>query len=346
MDPWYCTREDVAGALDTSTTALDDQQIDRTIASASRSIERRLHRIFYPLLATRTFDWPQDSRPWRLWLDQHELISVTTLTAGGVAISASDFLLRPISGPPYDHIEIDLASSAAFAAGATHQDAISIVGKYGGCPDDEDQVGDLASTLAATTTATATITWSTPRIGVGDILRIDSERMIVTAKTWVDSTQNLATPLTASKSNVTVAVSDGTAFAADDVLLLDSERMFVTDVAGNNLTVRRAWDGSTLAAHTGSDVYTRRGIELARAQLGTTLASHSSGADVMKFLVPPLIRSLAIAEAIDTIHQEQAGYARVAGSGDSQRELRAVGLQRLRDDAYAAHGRKARIRAV
>lgn len=345
MDPWYCTREQVAGALDTSTTALDDAQIDRAIASASRNIEGRLHRIFYPLLATRTFDWPQDSKPWRLWLNQHELISVTTLTAGGVAIAASDYLLRPIDGPPYNSVEIDLSSSAAFSAGATHQDAISILGLFG-YTNVEDQVGDLASTLGGTPTSTATITWNTPRIGVGDILRVDSERMIVTAKTWVDSTQNLATPLTASKSNVTVAVSDGTAFAAEDVLLLDSERMLVTDVAGNNLIVRRAYDGSVLAAHTGSDVYTRRGVELARAQLGTSIASHSSAADVMRFVVPDLVNTLCIAEAIDTIHQEQAGYARTAGSGEMQRELRAVGLQRLRDDAYTAYGRKARTWAV
>jgi hypothetical protein len=345
MDPWYCTREQVAGALDTSTTALDDQQIDRAIASAARNIEGRLHRVLYPHLATRTFDWPADSRSWRLWLEQHSLISVTTLTAGGVAIAAADYLLRPMYGPPYEWIEIDLGSSAAFAAGATSQDAISIVGKWG-YRDDEDQVGDLASSLAATTTATATITWNTPRIGVGDVLRINSERMIVTAKTWVDSTQNLATPLTASKSNVTVAVSDGTAFAADDVLLLDSERMLVTDVAGNNLTVRRAYDGSVLAAHSGSDVYTRRGIELARAQLGTTIAAHSSSDDVLRWVPPSLINSLNIAEAIDQIHQEQAGYARTSGSGDTQRELAAIGLKRLRDDATTLYGRKLRTLAV
>lgn len=346
---WYATRETVKSALDVKETARNNWQVDRAIESASRSVEGLTHRKFYPQLATRYFDWPSPAyrTPWRLWLDGNELISVTTLVAGGTTIVAADYFLEPNWGPPFTRLEIDLGSSAAFSSSTTAQQAIAITGLFG-YSNDEEQVGDLTAELAASVSATASITWTTPRIGVGDILRIDSERMIVTNKTFIDSTQNLQTSLTAAANNVTVAVTTGSAFAAEDVLLIDSERMLVVDVAGNNLTVKRAWDGSVLAAHTApsADIYVLRGVELDRAQLGTTLAVHASGADIFRYIVPGLVRDLAVAEAIDTILQETSGYARTVGSGENQTEASGKGLRGLRDEVRTRYGRKARIRAV
>lgn len=346
---FYATREQVKAALDAAETARNDAQVDRAIEAASRNVEGLLQRRFYPQTATRFFDWPnhQYARPWRLWLDDQEVISVTTLVAGGTTIAAADFFLEPVNtGPPYTRIEVDLDSSAAFGSGDTHQRSVAVTGVFIGCPVEEESVGTLSADLAASTSATATITWTTARFGVGDILRIDDERVIITERTMVDSTQNLQTPLTAAANNVTVAVTNGGAFAVDETLLLDSERMLVVDIAGNNLTVKRAWDGSVLATHSGSDIYTLTGVEIARAQLGTTLAAHTNGAVIYRYVVPPLIRDLAIAEAMNELLQESAGYARVAGSGDNERELSAKGLRALREDVYTRYGRKARVRAV
>lgn len=353
---WYCTREDVTGALDVKLTARISRQIDRAIEAGARSVEGQLKRTFRPVLATRYFDWPNDqrSRPWRLWLDANELISLTTLTAGGVSIPSTDYFLEPAnSGPPYTRIEIDLASSSAFSAGSTHQRAITATGLFG-FGNDEEQVGDLSSLLAADVTDTAAATWTSAYIGVGDVLRIDDERLIVTDKTMVDSTQNLANTLTASAAGVTVQVSDGTAFAVGVVLRIDSERMLVVDKAGNDLTVKRAWEGSVLAVHSSTtDIYTLTGVELARAQLGTTLAAHTSGADIYRHLVPGLVRELNIAEAINTVQQEAAGYARRDGLGEERGggrmtviEATGRGLEDLRSRTYDAFARKARMRAV
>jgi hypothetical protein len=359
--PWYTTREDVTSALDVKLTARNYRQVDRAIESGARSVEGLLHRTFRPVLATRYFDWPNEAqrgtRPWRLWLNQHEVISVASLVAGGVTIPSSDYFLRNFDGedqPPYTFIEIDLASSSAFASGDTHQRAIAATCLFG-WRNDEEQVGDLTSNLDADVTDTATTTWTTPYIGVGDVLRIDSERMIVTDKTMVDSTQNTGGALTASAADVTVAVTDGTAFAVGMVLLIGSERMLVVDKAGNNLTVKRAWDGTVLAAHSSNaDIYTLTGVELARAQLGTTLAAHTTGADVYRHLVPGLVRELNIAEAINTLQQEGTGYARRSGLGEERGsgkarnpiEASGRGLDDIREQAYAAFARKARVRAV
>src|ERR1044072_2248044 len=132
--PWYATREEIKAELDVKETARANSRIDRALADATEPLHGLCHRVFYPELDTRSFDWPggQYARPWRLWLDACEGISVTTLTSGGVAIAAPDFFLEPNQyGPPYNRIEIDLDSSAAFSSGDTHQRAITITGLFG-----------------------------------------------------------------------------------------------------------------------------------------------------------------------------------------------------------------------
>lgn len=344
--PWNCTREDVKRALDVAETARSNGQIDRAIEAASRTIEGRLHRRFYPELRTMTWDWPnpQRARSWRLWLDANELISVSSVVSGGVTIPASDYLLYPTDGPPYNRIEINLSSSSAWSSGTTHQQAIAITGLYG-YRADEVPAGTLAAAISTTTATTVNVS-DAAAIGVGDIIKVDSERMIVTGRSMLTTGQTLQTPLTTSNANVTVAVTNGSAFAVDEVILLDSERMLVADIGGNNLTVRRAWDGSVLAAHTGSTIYAPRTLTVERGALGTTAATHSSGAAVARHVPPGPVSALCVGLALAQVLQEQSGYARTAGSGEAQREVVGRGLKALWDDAYTACGRQARIRGV
>ncbi|MFG3510246.1 hypothetical protein ACGF5F_32640 [Streptomyces sp. NPDC047821] len=349
---WYCTREDVQRALDVKETARNARQIDRAIEGASRSVETLCHRRFYPVVATRYWDWPdgRTSRPWRLWLDDNELISVTTITSGGTTIPSTDFFLEPVrSGPPYNRVEIDLDSSAAFGGGATHQRSIAITGLYG-YRNDETAVGALAEALDASEASIDITGAASAELGVGSVLRVDSERMIVTGRSMLDTGQNLGgAGLTAQANSVTVAVTDGTAYAIDEVILVDSERMLIVDIAGNSLTVRRAWDGSVLAAHTaGTDIYAPRTLTVTRGALGTTAATHTPATSVYRWNPPGPVRQLTLAEAISTLTLEQAGYSLMLRSGEtgSERKRDQRGLEVLREQVYASHGRKARIRGV
>jgi hypothetical protein len=346
---WYATREQVKAALDTAETARNDAQVDRAIGSATDTIFQLTHRRFWPQTATRFFPWPnrQYARAWRLWLDGDELVSVTILVAGGTTIPPTDYFLEPVNtGPPFTSIEIDLSSSSAFSSGATWQRAIAITGEFGHSADDES-VGSLGGTLAAADDSTAAITWTTARVGVGDILHIDDERMIVAERTMVDSTQNTGGALTSSSADDTVSVTDGTAFDTDEILLVDSERMLIVDIADNTLTVKRAWDGTILATHnSGADIYTLTGVELSRGQLGTTATSHTSSTTIYRHVVPNLIRDLAIAEAINQLQLETSGYARVIGEGDNAREGTGRSLFDLRRDVERRYGRQARVGAV
>lgn len=346
----YCTREDVKRALDVAETARADWQIDDAIDGATDSITGLTHRTFRPELATKSFDWPdlQRSPTWVLWLNGSELIELTSATAGGTALNLANLLLEPNQyGPPYNRLEVNIGSSSAFQAGSTHQRAIELTGVWCGCEVVEEVVGTLDGTLAADVAATAAISWTSAQVGVGDVLRIGDERMTVAEKLMVDTGQGLGADVGATQNAVTLAVASGAAFAPGQVLLVESERMLVVDVAGNNVTVKRAYDGSVLAAHlTGADIYSLTGVDITRAQLGTTLAAHAADAPVYRHLVPGLIKSLAKAEALNTLLQEQGGYARVQRAEAAQQDGFGDGLTDLRTRVYRKFGRKARTAAI
>lgn len=354
---FYVTREAVQDAFDVREAAHRSTQIDDAIRSASDDIDGWLNRHKHglaPRNATRYFGWPSRnySTAWRLWLDENELVSVTTLTAGGTVIGSSDYFLEPVnSGPPYTNIELDLNSSASFTNTGTDQRAIEIVGVWG-IGNDQKAAGALENAVASTTTTTVDVTRS-DIIGVGSVITVDSERMLVTNKGTLDSTQNLASAMNALKNDQTVDVSDGTLFFVGELILIDSERMRIVDITGNNLTVIRAYDGSTLAAHSiSADVYVYRRLTVERGALGTTAATHADAASVTVWEVPELVRDLAKAEAITRLEQEWSAYGARVYSDEAERDSSGTevvagrGLTDLRKSCARRYKRKFRKRAI
>lgn len=339
---WYCTREQVKRASDTKETARNNDQVDRLIAASTDSIEEdQLHRKFYPEVDTRVFEWPcdVDTRHGvrRLSLGRDELVSVTTLQVDGTTVDPSLYTLLPVNdGPPYTHVELD----SSVTSDSDDPRPISIAGTYGFW-DREDPAGALAAPVADTTTTTVQVT-NSALIGVGQLLLVDTERMIVTGKSMLDTGQNLGGTLAKNNADEVVPVTTGSAYAEGEVILIDAEKMLIVDIAGNNLIVKRAWDGSTLADHTtGADVYAPRQLTVQRGVLGTTAAAHNNGAAITKHLFPALVNQLAVAETEVALAQENTGYARKIGSGDSERPAGGAGLEDLRWRAWDAYGRKA-----
>jgi hypothetical protein len=351
---WYCTRESVKGALDEFETARSNAQIDDAIEQGARDVEGLTHReTFAPTLATHRYDYPsRTGRPptWRLWLAPHSLVSLTSLTSegGAVTLTAAQYDLLPEGGPPYTRIEIDLGDSGSFGAGSTWQRAIAATGLWGHAPDTRRSVGSLTGNLAASIGATANLAWTTARFGVGDILVIDSERMIIRERNFVDSGQNLADALDASDADTAVGVSDGAAYAVEEIIQVGTESMRVVSITGNTLTVKRAWDGSQLAAHsTNADVYALTGVELDRAQCGTTLAAHLSGTTVDRWVPPALVATLNRAYALNTLLQERTGWNRTMQSNQETRvEFTGKGIAKLERDVLQLYGQQARTRAI
>jgi hypothetical protein len=347
---YYCTIEDVRDALESKASAHDERRIASAIEGATKDVDDVIQQHeghFRPIAETRYFEWPpeQTAHRWRLWLDGNALISISALTSGGMTITAADYFLEPQAyGPPYDRIELDRGGSSSFDyTDATPQRAVAVTGLWGQ-GDDREAAGALDGAINDSVTALTVTDGS--KVGVGDHLIIGTERMIVTAKSWVDTSQNIGADLAASEAARTVAVSTGSEYTAGELLLIDSERMLILDVAGNNLTVQRAADGSVLAVHTtGADVYARRGCTVERGARGSTAASHLDTVSVERHLVPGDVRELAIASAVTSLLSGRAGYAREYGPQGSGTKL-GVGLPDLRARVQGNYGQQARFRTV
>lgn len=351
MGVWYCTRESVKTAVDVKDSARANAQIDRLIEDSSRFIEEPLtHRVFYPRVATRRFDWPSaDSpTPWRIWLPgKSELLSITTITSGGATVSPASVLLYPDDGPPYTSIEMDRSSSSSFDSGSTPQLSVVITGLYAGAPLDEVAVGTLAEALDATETAVDVT--DAHLIGVGAVLRCDTERMIVTEKAALDTGIDIATTaLTDKMNNIAITLSTATgAPVAGEMILIDGERMMVNELIGTIAYVTRAVDGTVLATHAiGAGVYAYRTLTVERGALGTTAATHTTAATLYRWRPPGPVEGLAIAETLTALAQENSAYARVIGAGENQREARGVGLRDKREQVRDGYARKLRTGAV
>lgn len=342
MGTWYTTREDVASAQDVKAAAWAARDIDRAVETGARDVDRLLHRSLEPWTGTRRFDVPGPyATSTTLYFGDRLLISATSVTADGTAIVSADYFLYPDSGPPYRRIELDTSSSAAWYAGDTPQKNVVITGLWG-WTNNEVQVGTTSEALDDSETGVDGSTM--PLVGVGSVLRVDSERMIVTEKGWLTTAQTGS--LTAQQNAESLAVSDGTAFAAGETLILDSERVLVVDVTGNTLTVKRARDGSTLAAHTTATIYAPRSLTVQRGALGTTAASHLTSAPVYEWQPPALAAELNLAYAINILEQRKSGWARTTGSGESEREASGRGIRALEASTKSAYGQNARVRAV
>lgn len=344
--PCYCTREQVQNALDFKESARNTDQVDRAIEAARNAVDGLLHRTFYPVVATRYFRWPDRAgTSYRLWLEDNELISVSTLSSGGTAISGSDYYLEPNQyGPPYDRLELNTSTSASFGNGSTPQRDIAIAGVWG-YEDATSAAGTIIEALDSSETEVQVSNVSS--IGVGSLLKVDSERMIVSAKNTLSTGQTLQSNIAADKSVVTVPVVNGALYFVGEDILINAERMRIVDVSSNDLIVKRAWSGSVLAAHTsGATVYAYRSLQVARGALGTTAATHDSGTNLVRQDVPPLVRQLAIAEAINYLNQESGSYSASTGSGGNANQLTGGTLDAIRLQAYRQYGRQARMRAV
>lgn len=355
-DPVYTTRETIKRALDQGEVARNNLNIDRCIESASRNVEGLCHRTFYPHLTTKYFDWPnqqQNTVPWRIWLDDTDLIALTGASSGGTTIPVSNINLEPNrTGPPYTRIEVNIGSSSSFGGGQTHQQNVELTGLWG-YTDAHHSIGSTVGALGDSETEIDVNAAVSSRVGVGSILKIDDERILVTERRLLDTTQTVAgAGLSQSKGDTSLNVADGTQFDTHEILLVDSERMLITDIAGDTLIVERAFDGSNSAAHTpGTAIYAQRKLVVQRGALGSTADLHNAGSTVLLWNVPSGLQQYVTAEAIHELMQEQTGWFRTMSAssifgGTAKRAATVEALMDYRDQIYQTYGRKARTRAI
>lgn len=369
--PCYCTRAQAQRATDVQQAAYANVRIDRAIQAAADDIDSLTQRVFYVWDGTRYFDWPnyQYAYPWRLWLDQDELADVTvnppSVNSGGVDIPNSAIFYGDPSRPypPYTYFELDRSQSYSFGNGPTPQREIAVNGTFGYWLR-WASAGTLAAAITDTTGQSVTVSdGASP--GAGDVMLIDSERMLVTDQQYIDTGFAFETGITtASASDNVGTVSDGTKFTVDEVLLVDSEWMLIQMILGDTITVKRAWSGSVLTTHSGADIYAQRLLTVLRGQQGTEAATHDDAAPISVFEVPGLINQLAVAKAIVSLTNEPSAYAAYSPTGNvgsgvtlrstggisfglSSREVLAgMGISGLEHNVEERFGRQMRSRVI
>lgn len=337
MASLYCTREQVKRAGNINGSSFDSR-IDRIIEGVSRDFDKATRRFFIPKTETRTYRWPphQPSRSYILWLDQG-LISVTTLQAKAqdsspTTISSSDFFLEPANtGPPYNRIEIDLSSTSAFEAGDTSQRSISVAGLWG-YGNDTRSAGTVASGLDSSASATSFVCSDGSLIDAGHSLLIESEQIFVTERTNAQvATETITSDVAANAATVTIPVDTGSNFNVGEVILINSERMLIESISSNDLTVIRAYDGSTLAAHSSADeVHAFRTLTIERGVNGTTAATHADSTAISVYEPPFDVVSYCVADSLARFAQESAQWGRQVGTGEGAVEFNGRNLDLMR----------------
>lgn len=335
-DPRYITREMVQQRLDYASAYRSNRAIDRAIAAATRDLEGKLHRTFYPTTVTLHPDPDLFVVDGVLWLDgAYEMCRVDTVTVDGtVLVAGTDFYLEPEDGPPFMSIDLYPGSSAAWPS---DKGDIVLAGQAGASIRTRP-----AGTLSAdiTSSATPVSVSDSSLVGVGDLLWLDTERVVVTEKMLGSTTATLSAGTDAEYSSVSLSVSDGTLLHEGETIVIDSERMAVEMIAGNTVTVRRAELGSALAAHlSGAVIYAPRVAVVERAATGTTAAAHTAGIALTVNDPPDLVQEATLALALNNFEQAKAGYARMTGTGESQSESTGRGVRQIVADCIEAHGK-------
>lgn len=328
---WYTTREAMKAAVGIKGADLD-ALVDSYIASASGDVETEIGRKFIPYLATRSYPFAvfdKSKGRYVLRLDE-DLLSVSLLTKDGDAateISEGDYILEPANRPPFRRIEFPSGSPSG----------LRVTGEWGWTAA-TSPAGVLAAALNDEDTVLDVIDAS--KVGVGDTLRVDDERLFVSDRMLLDTTATLAEGLAGEMNAVTINVDDGSKINAREMLLLDGERIFVEAVADNSLILKRAYDGSALAAHdSGASLYAYRRLVVVRAINGSEAAAHLEEAEIVKYVPPADVADLCRAEAIGHNEQGRSGWTGQIGGEAGSIETRMFNLWAFRNQVKG-HYRK------
>lgn len=350
--PCYVTREMVMRAADFNFGVRSVDAVDRAIESASDNIDGTLMRRFYNAIETNYWDWPnfQYAYPWRIWFDSKELADKDNyppvVKTGSQVIPNSAIFFGPwYASPPYTFMELDRSQNYTFGAGSTPQRDVSIQGMFGFWNRTKN-AGKLGASLDNSSTTIQVSSDAVP--GVGDVITAGSEMMLVQDRNWVDTgiTQQGTGVSTAQAADNVLAVPDGTQFSNGEVLLLDEERMFVYQIIGNNLTVKRAFDGTVLDTHSNAHIYSGRLLTVTRGDFGSAAATHTSGSALVATLIPALIRDLALAEAAVQASQEVGTYSDPSGESGATVSGLGATLSDKWEEAEMRYGRQMRSRVV
>jgi hypothetical protein len=216
-------------AIPTDTT--DDTTLELLLVSASRYLDEKTTRHYYPIIETRYFDVPDDGI---LRLDE-DLLEVITLTNGDTTtIAGTDYIEMPANNTPYWGIKLKGSSGLSWQpdSDGNVEGVISLLGVWG-YHNHYYLAWRIASTLAEDldTTETGVDVADGTAFAVGNLLRVGSELGYVS---------NIATnTLTSTRGeNGSTAATHLTAAAVKVWQVMDTAKQAVLEIA-NQAKARR-----------------------------------------------------------------------------------------------------------
>ena len=192
----YCTLADFRRAkMKTENTLIDGSGDGALILDYIRSISGEINRLsagreYAPRVATRYFDALTNVDGNYLMVDPFDLLAVTSITNGdGTSITAADYVFEPRYDPPYWAIKLKSSSSIAWTYSTAHENAITVVGMWG-YHDNYNSAWETVTTLgtAITNTAATSATFTDAAGSPGDLLKIDSELIYLSARSGTTPT--------------------------------------------------------------------------------------------------------------------------------------------------------------
>jgi hypothetical protein len=185
-------------------TATGDDDVVRLICeAASRYLDAKTHRYFYPLIETRYYDHPADASQLRVDKDLLEISEFTTQNTEVEVTSGQYYLMlaNSYNHTPYDRIVLKTdGSRTRLLYTGTLQKANAVTGTWGYHEDwsnawqsSGDSIQDATGISATVTTVTVTdadgadIYGVTPRFKVGQTIKMGDEFAYVTVVTAADT---------------------------------------------------------------------------------------------------------------------------------------------------------------
>lgn len=173
-----------------SQNTADDNALKRFLYSASRAIDKKTRRQFYPQRGTTYHNLPDSTYTLRVDFDLLEVKGLSDMN-GASTINSGVYWLKcgdDWNKTPYDRVEINESSGSTFNYSGTPQRAVHLDAIRGYHEDYSNAwVNTGASTTAALTATAKTLTISgsagediwglAPRVDVHQIIKIDDEFM-------------------------------------------------------------------------------------------------------------------------------------------------------------------------
>lgn len=267
----YCTTGEVIADL---SLPGEEPKLSDRVWSASRALQSQFPG-FLPVLKTRTLrgSHARELNPGA------PLLSVTSVTLDGALVS--DYSLRSHEGSdpcwpngPYTWLERH--------AGWGHEHSEVVITGWWGMYDERADLALTATQLAADQVITVA---DGSRLSAGMLVAIEDEQELVTGiGDPSPATSGLSGGVAAGDELITV--DDGAEFYAGEVLLIGTEDIGILKRAGDQLVVRRGYNGTTIGDHADdSPIAVYRAYRVARGVNGTTAADHMD-ADLERVLAP------------------------------------------------------------